>query len=110
MPPNPKEQQSPAAPPRSPLVRELVISAAIIVLAMLVRAGPLGQSLWYDEMVTMVSFVAQPWSHIVSGHYSPNNHVLFTLLAKLVTPVVGDIAEQTILVRLPSLIAGSIVP
>jgi len=88
----------------------MVISAFIVLLALLVRAGPLGQSLWYDEMVTMVDFVAQPWSHIVSGHYSPNNHILFTLLAKLVTPIIGDIGEQTILVRLPSLIAGSIVP
>src|SRR5712672_497796 len=103
------EQQPQKTPPRSPLLREALIAAAIIILALLLRMAPLSQSLWYDEMVTLVNSVGQPWSHIVSGQYSPNNHILFTLLAKLVTPETGDIAELTILVRLPSLIAGSLV-
>lgn len=110
MPATPKPQQPQTAPPRSPLVREFLIAAAIIMLALLVRMAPLGQSLWYDEMVTLVNSVAQPWSSIVKGHYTPNNHILFSLLAKLVTPETGELADQTILVRLPSLIAGSLVP
>jgi len=83
---NSREQQSQIAPPRSPLVREMLIAAAIIMLALLVRMAPLGQSLWYDEMVTLVNSVAQPWPSIVKGQYTPNNHILFSLLAKLVTP------------------------
>src|SRR5437764_2338895 len=105
MPSAPAEQQ-PQAPPRSPLIRELLIAAAIVILALWLRAAPLGQSLWYDEMVTLVKYVGQPWSSIVKGEYSPNNHILFSMLAKLVTPENGDVAEMTILVRLPSLIAG----
>jgi hypothetical protein len=110
MPATPIEQQPQILPPRSPLVREFLISAAIIILALLLRATPLGQSLWYDEMITLVNFVGQPFSAIVSGQYSPNNHVLFSLIAKLLTPESGDIADMTILLRLPSLIAGSLIP
>ncbi|HEV8293136.1 MAG TPA: hypothetical protein VGP94_14470, partial [Tepidisphaeraceae bacterium] len=110
MPATSDEQQPQTAPPHSPLLRELLISAAIVILALLLRMAPLGQSLWYDEMVTLVNAVGQPWSAIVKGQYSPNNHILFTLLAKLVTPETGDVADLTILVRLPSLIAGSLVP
>src|SRR3954470_20277121 len=110
MPATTKPQQSQSPPPRSPLVREMLIAAAVIILALLVRMTPLGQSLWYDEMATLVNSVGQPWSCIVKGQYTPNNHILFSLLAKLVTPESGDLADQTILVRLPSLIAGSLVP
>src|SRR6266567_3613254 len=110
MPANCNDQSPQTALTRSPLVREVLIAAAIIILALLLRAAPLAQSLWYDEMVTLVNFVGQPWSSIVKGEYSPNNHILFTLLAKLVTPESGAIADITILLRLPSLIAGSFVP
>jgi len=110
MPATSSEPSPPAAQDRFPLIRELLIAAAIVILALLLRAAPLGQSLWYDEMVTLVNYVGQPWSAIVKGEYSPNNHILFSLIAKLVTPEIGDVAEMTILVRLPSLIAGSLVP
>src|SRR5258705_9908239 len=107
MPATVKEQQPPTAPHRSPFVREMFISAIIVLIAVLLRAKPLGQSLWYDEMHTLGMYVSAPWSQIVSGQYSPNNHILFTLLAKIITPEAGDIADITILARLPSLIAGS---
>src|SRR5437899_2401024 len=110
MPASPIAQSSQTTPPPSPLVRETLIAAAIVILALLLRTAPLGQSLWYDEMVTLVNFVGQPWSSIVKGEYSPNNHILFSLLAKIVIPETGDIADITILLRLPSLIAGSLVP
>src|SRR5438270_8118367 len=100
------QQQPPTPPQRSPLVREMFISAIIVLIAVLLRAKPLGQSLWYDEMHTLGMYVSQPWSQIVKGQYSPNNHILFTLLAKTITPEAGDIADITILSRLPSLIAG----
>ena len=56
----------------------------IFILALLLRAPALGQSLWYDEIVTLFNYVLQPWSAIVKGQYSPNNHILFSLLAKLI--------------------------
>src|SRR5687768_2870794 len=109
--PSPSTEQPPqTAPHRSPLLRELLIAAIIVILALLVRMAPLGQSLWYDEMVTLVNSVAHPWRDIVSGQYSPNNHILFTLLAKLVPPDSGDFADITILLRLPSPISGSLEP
>ena len=82
----------------------------IFILALLLRAPALGQSLWYDEIVTLFNYVLQPWSAIVKGQYSPNNHILFSLLAKLITPENGDVGDITILLRLPSFIAGALVP
>ena len=81
-----KEQPPQTTPPRSPLLREIVIALMIFILALLLRAPALGQSLWYDEIVTLFNYVLQPWSAIVRGQYSPNNHILFSLLAKLITP------------------------
>src|SRR4051794_37823785 len=107
---HPRQQQPQTIAPRSPLVRELLVSTVIIILALLVRMAPLGQSLWYDELHTIGMYISQPWSQIVKGEYSPNNHILFSLIAKLFLPDVADVADVTILVRLPSLIAGSLVP
>ena len=57
------------------------------LLALALRLPAMFHSLWYDEMYTLRMYIQQPWSHAVAGEYSPNNHVLFTLLAKLITPV-----------------------
>src|SRR5882762_5101214 len=99
-----------STPQRSPLLRDLLIATPIVILALLVRVGPLGQSLWYDEMHTLGNYIRQPWSAIVKGHYSPNNHILFNLLAKLCSSHTDYIPDLTILIRLPSLIAGSLIP
>src|SRR5881394_1026921 len=91
------EQSPQTSSLRSPLVREVLIAAIVVFIAVLLRAPALGQSLWYDELVTLANFVSRPWSAIVRGEYSPNNHILFTLLAKIVTPENGDVADITIL-------------
>src|SRR5438132_13508330 len=92
-----KEQPPQSAPPRSPLLREILIALTIVTLALLLRAPALGQSLWYDEIVTLFNYVLQPWSAIVKGQYSPNNHILFSLLAKLITPENGDVRDISFL-------------
>lgn len=87
----------------------------ICVLALGLRLLPAYQSLWYDEMYTMQNFIAQPWGHVLgfsapAGQrvsYSPNNHVLFTILAKLVSP---DDRDATLEIRLPSILAGALTP
>ncbi len=71
-----------------------------------VRLPFVSQSLWYDEMYTLLHFVSQPWSAIVSGPYSPNNHILYSLLAKLSITLCG-ISEYTL--RLPSVLAGALI-
>src|SRR5438034_1511858 len=58
-------------------------SLVIFALALLVRWPHLSQSLWLDEMTTLVDYVRQPWSRVVAaraGEYVPNTHVLHTAL------------------------------
>ncbi len=89
----------------------------LFLLAVAVRWPLLSQSLWYDEMTTLSSYVLQPWRHILAGgagEYVPNNHVLHTILAKLIYTA-GSTGEAATppherLLRMPALLAGSLVP
>src|SRR5215813_13058264 len=84
--------------------------AGLLLVAVLIRVPTLFQSLWYDEMFTLINYIGQDWGNIVSGQYSPNNHVLFTLAAKLASLGQSDVEGLTISIRLPSLVAGSLIP
>jgi hypothetical protein len=95
------------SPNRSPFLREFLIATILFIIALSIRLPAAGQSLWYDELFTLIHYIWQPWGTIVKGDYSPNNHILFTLLAKALTPSDGD---PTLFIRLPSLIAGSLIP
>jgi len=95
----------------------LGVAGGVVLLAAALRLPIVGQSLWYDEMYTLLNYILQPWEQIVAGQYSPNNHVLFNLLAKLVTPeytdpaaLRADIGQVAVLMRLVSVLAGVILP
>ena len=62
------------------------------------------QSITYDEAVNYDAFVVGPMSHAFTG-YNANNHVLFTILAKLTT---GAIGTSELGLRLPSVVAGAV--
>lgn len=93
------------------------LAALVVLAAALVARLPLvDQSLWYDEMYTLLHFVQQPVLRIVAGPYSPNNHTLHSLLAKLSLEAAeglglahdgGGFAGQEPLLRLPSMLAGA---
>jgi hypothetical protein len=80
----------------------------LFLIAFLVRLPLLSQSLWYDEMYLLLKYILKPWANIFSGEYSPNNHVLFSAIAKLFSLGTKNVGELTMLVRLPSLLAGSL--
>jgi hypothetical protein len=88
----------------------------ILLLGIAVRLPHLNQSLWYDEMTTLVDYVIGPWSKILaakSGEYVPNNHVLHTVLAKIVYTIVARgeaIPPREAVLRLPAFLAGLLVP
>jgi hypothetical protein len=90
--------------------RDLAIAATIAVIALLVRLPGIFQSLWYDEMVTWLSGISGPWEPIVAGRYSPNNHVLFSLLARLFVLEGAGVEEVARAIRMPSLLAGAMLP
>jgi hypothetical protein len=60
------------------------------------------QSITYDEAVTWLAFVRRPLPEALTS-FTANNHLLFTVLAWLVTHGLG-VSELTL--RLPSVVAG----
>ena len=80
--------------------------SAVVVVA-LIRTGWCGwraasQSIVHDEAQTFNAFLNGSWGDVYF-HYSSNNHVLFSLLAKLSITIFG-VSEAAL--RLPSVIAG----
>lgn len=80
----------------------------LFALAVFIRLPLMSQSLWYDEMYSLINYISRPWDEVLAGQYSPNNHILFTVLAKLLCPANSTAVELTPLIRLPSLLAGSL--
>ena len=82
-----------------------VPATALAVLAFLLAVNVYRawtQSITYDEAVTYENFVSWGFSDALVG-YNANNHVLFTLFAKLTTGLFG-VSEFTL--RLPTVAAG----
>jgi hypothetical protein len=102
--------------PNSTTRLQIWCGLGVLLLGLPVRLPHLNQSLWYDEMTTLVEYVAGPWSKILAakpGEYVPNNHVLHTILVKLVYSMGGDVQAvppREALLRLPALLAGLAVP
>jgi hypothetical protein len=89
----------------------------LFALCLIVRWPHLSQSLWYDELTTLGEYVLQPWARILApaaGEYVPNNHLLHTVLAKLIygwgTRGLDPLPPRESLLRIPAVIAGSLVP
>ena len=100
--------------PRSSLRRDVWWAVAVVAVAAAVRYRRLWDSLWYDEMTTLIQYVRQPWQIVLAGRagqYLPNNHVLHTILAKLAYAVArpADVPVESLL-RLPAWVAGSVLP
>lgn len=86
-------------------------SATIVIitlLAALCRLAALGQPMRFDEAISWAHYVGQPWGTIVGSYEQPNNHVLYSLLAKLFSQ---GVSYAPWALRLPAFIAGvAIVP
>lgn len=80
----------------------------ITAIGVVGRLLPLWQPMRYDESVTWAYFAGRSWSTIVSSYPFPNNHVLFSLLAKATSSIAPF---QPWALRLPAFVAGvAIVP
>jgi hypothetical protein len=78
---------------------------SIVVIAIALRLLYLAQPIRYDEAVTYLLFVRQPWSEALSSYVYPNNHLFHTLLAKASITVFGDAPWA---LRLPAFAAGTL--
>jgi hypothetical protein len=113
------DREMSAALPGSYTSRIRVAALILFALALSLRLIHFQQSLWGDEMNALLEYISGPWSKIVApaaGRYVPNDHVLFTILAKLCFQIGGGGARNlgspmvAGLIRLPSLIAGALAP
>ncbi|HEX7980948.1 MAG TPA: glycosyltransferase family 39 protein, partial [Gemmatimonadaceae bacterium] len=87
---------------------EFLAVVAVTLLGALCRLAAMRQPMRYDEASAWVSFIGQSWWTILSRYPTPNNHVFFSLVAK----VTASLAPyQPWAIRLPALIPGiAIVP
>jgi len=77
--------------------------AAILLLGLALRIPGLNGGLWYDEVDTLTSYIRLPLGTLLSTYDSLNNHMFYSLLAKLSVTVFG---EQPWAIRLPAMVFG----
>ncbi|MEP6618834.1 MAG: hypothetical protein ABJE47_05950 [bacterium] len=91
-----------------PRERSIPTIFVITLLAAICRLAALGQPMRFDEAVSWAYYVGRPWATIVGTYQQPNNHVLYSLLAKLCAEGVNYAPWA---LRLPALVAGiAVVP
>ena len=75
---------TPRARPVAPVAIISVAAFAFFVS----RLGPLGQSLWADEIKSITAYI-RPGPAAIYGHYVANDHILFELLTWASTALTG---------------------
>ena len=81
----------------------LWLLAAITAGALALRLIRLNADLWLDEITPILLYSQMPVLHVVTSYISSNNHLLNTLLMKLVVACFG---EHEWAVRLPAVLFG----
>ena len=76
---------------------------AVLVVAAALRLYKLDAPLWFDEIATITEFVRAPVSQLIADYSSFNNHLFFSLQAKLSTSLFGETAWAA---RLPAMLFG----
>jgi mannosyltransferase len=75
----------------------------ILITAFLLRLYNLNFGIWFDEIVTYVSYMDRPFGEILTTYDNQNNHILYTLLARLSFLTLG---ESVWSLRLPAVLFG----
>jgi mannosyltransferase len=83
--------------------RTLVAMIALTAVALALRLWQLSTGLWIDEILTLVGFVRHPLGEIVTSFPSQNQHMLYSVLARLSFDIFG---ESIWALRLPSVLFG----
>ncbi|MEZ5428811.1 MAG: glycosyltransferase family 39 protein [Pyrinomonadaceae bacterium] len=87
-----------------PLQRKtLVFLIVLSVIAVILRSVNLNSDLWVDEVFTLLDFVRQPMGEILTSFPSQNQHMLFSILARISFDIFGESAWA---LRLPSVLFG----
>jgi 4-amino-4-deoxy-L-arabinose transferase-like glycosyltransferase len=99
----------PAAERRSssgPLLErwEWLALGGMTVAALALRLYRLGEGLWLDEILTLTDFVRLPLGGIFTSFPNQNQHMLYSLLARVSVELFGESAAA---LRLPSVLFGA---
>lgn len=76
---------------------------ALSVLSLALRLLNLNSDLWIDEVLTLLDFVRKPMGEIVTSFPSQNQHMLFSIMARVSTVIFGESAWS---LRVPSVLFG----
>lgn len=77
----------------------------IVALGLGLRLVGLGEGLWYDEIAALVNYVRRPLGQIVTTFDSQNQHLLYSILARLSVVTFGESAWA---LRLPAALFGAL--
>ncbi len=85
-----------------------VALVVILLAAVVARVAAMGQPMRYDESITYIFFISRPWATAISRYPFPNNHLLYTAIAKLGVLLAGNAPW---VMRVPAFVVGvAIVP
>ncbi len=93
-----------AVAPTSPGRRAWLLLAAVILGGIALRIQRIDESLWYDEIASLHSYVLHGPGAIVGTYFSPANHVAQSLASWASVTAAGGVNELTL--RFPSLVAA----
>jgi len=83
--------------------RQNIIFAVLLAAATLLRIYSLNTGIWFDEMLTYVIYMPLRVGEILGTFKDPNNHLLFSVLARISLSVFGDTVWAF---RLPAVVFG----
>jgi hypothetical protein len=86
--------------------RRDVLLVALVLLALVLRAPRLLESLWYDEISAWLQFGAQGPAVILSRYFDPANHVAHTLASWCAVTLLEPVLGLELALRLPALLAS----
>jgi hypothetical protein len=92
-----------AAAPRSAAWGPSWALPALLLVAFALRLPGLGEGLWFDEIQTQLEYVRLPWGALLTTFDSTNQHLLFSIAARLMQDIGGESATT---LRLPAVIFG----
>jgi mannosyltransferase len=80
-----------------------VILGIVLFAAFVMRLYNLDVGIWFDEIATYVSYMSLPFGEILTTYDNQNNHLLYTLFARLSFLILG---ESVWSLRLPAVLFG----
>src|SRR5579871_1201233 len=75
----------------------------LLVLGALLRIIRLGSDLWLDEIGTLDAYLRSPLRVIIRTYISSNQHLLYSILARISVDLFGESAWS---IRLPAVLFG----